>query len=376
MGIKKLPETIDKKFPDAKTITHIALICEGKRVVCDISTFIYKYKLMAKERWLYTVYKSFLRMFQKYNIQATFIFDGKPSKLKEEERKNRSNAKDNMREQASNLEYDLDVYKEKGKISDLLRETQIKINESRNKKNNEKSLLRKKLKIEKEGKEGKITINVKDIEEKINTLDSRSEGITSEDIKMIKKLFDHLGIRYICATTEAETMCAYLHKIGLADVIISVDSDNLAYGISHLITDIDTSSHNCFVIDEQKLLELMELLLNEFRDFCILCGTDYNDNIKKVGIVNALRYIKKYRSIENLMENEKLDFTPIQKYKEIRDIFNIVEIPKGIDKKGKVYDITKLSLWRGKRKGEFTLFNTDDWKSFRDELEIEYEEDE
>lgn len=374
MGIKKLPETINTDYSDATFITHISLICQNKRVVCDISTFIYKYKLMAKDRWLYTFYKNFLRIFQKYNIPCTFIFDGKPSKLKEEERKNRTNSKDNMRDQASSLEYDLDIYKETGKISDLLKETQMKINE---KNKGEKSLLRKKMKLtienEKE-KKNEFKINIKDIEEKINTLDNRSEGITSEDIKLVKKLFDHLGVRYICATAEAETMCAYLVKKKLADIVISVDSDNLAYGIDYLITDINTSTHNCFVIDQNKLLNLMELVIDEFKDFCILCGNDYNNNIKKVGIVTALKYIKKYRSIERLMENEKLDFSPIEKYKEVRDLFNLKEIPKGIDRRGKIYDIVKLSSWRGYRKGEFTLFNTDDWNLFRDELEIIFEE--
>jgi hypothetical protein len=49
-------------------------------------------------------------------------------------------------------------------------------------------------------------------------------------------------------------------------------------------------------------------------------------------------------------------------YKEIRDIFNIQDIPYGIRNNGKEYKIEKISLWRNGRKGKFDLFNTDEWK--------------
>ena len=38
----------------------------------------------------------------------------------------------------------------------------------------------------------------------------------------------------------------------------------------------------------------------EFLDFCIMCGTDYNPNIKKIGVKRSFALIQKHRSIESV----------------------------------------------------------------------------
>ncbi len=156
-------------------------------------------------------------------------------------------------------------------------------------------------------------------------------------------------------------------------MILSVDSDTLVYGIENLICEIDLHTGVCFNINYTILLKKMGMNPEEFTDFCILCGTDYNSNIFKVGIKGALKYIKKYKSIENLMENEtKHDYSSIEKFQEVRDLFNLVDKPCGIKKNGEKYTIEKLSVWRPYRKGQYDDFNTQKWDTIMEELEIEF----
>ena len=50
----------------------------------------------------------------------------------------------------------------------------------------------------------------------------------------------------------------------------------------------------------------MKLSYEEFIDFCILCGCDYLPGIPKIGPVNSLKIIQKYKSIDSfIQENEK-----------------------------------------------------------------------
>ena len=42
---------------------------------------------------------------------------------------------------------------------------------------------------------------------------------------------------------------------------------------------------------------------DQFVDFCILCGTDFSGTIQGIGPIRALGYIRRYGSIENILES-------------------------------------------------------------------------
>ena len=47
-------------------------------------------------------------------------------------------------------------------------------------------------------------------------------------------------------------------------------------------------------------MESLGLTEEQFIDFCIMCGCDYNKNIPKVGPANSYTLIKEHKSIDNL----------------------------------------------------------------------------
>jgi 5'-3' exonuclease len=102
---------------------------------------------------------------------------------------------------------------------------------------------------------------------------------------------------------EAEALCAYLYKKDVVSGIASNDSDILAYGCS-LITDFqfsnDDEGNKIVMTDHSALTHLLDLNAEQFLDFCIMCGTDYNENIFRIGAVKSYDLIKCHKTIESV----------------------------------------------------------------------------
>jgi len=63
---------------------------------------------------------------------------------------------------------------------------------------------------------------------------------------------------------------------------------------------------------------------DEFIDMCILCGCDYCPTIPKVGPVRAMKFIQKYKTIENYLDKEKVENEEFKsKYEASRGLFKI-----------------------------------------------------
>ena len=87
--------------------------------------------------------------------------------------------------------------------------------------------------------------------------------------------------------------------------VISEDSDVLAYGSNILLCDLNISNGDCNVIYLPSLLKSLDMNYNQFIEFCVMCGTDYNTNIPGIGIIKCYELIKKYNSIENIFNCEE-----------------------------------------------------------------------
>ena len=114
-----------------------------------------------------------------------------------------------------------------------------------------------------------------------------------------------MGISYINADGEGEGYASELCRIGYVDYVLSEDMDTLVYGCPKLI-------RNCLdktikrkdiisIIDYEKTVEGLKLTHDEFIEFCILCGCDYCESVSKIGNITAYKLIKKYKTIENIM---------------------------------------------------------------------------
>ena len=119
--------------------------------------------------------------------------------------------------------------------------------------------------------------------------------ITPEMAYMLVQVAIQMNVNYVVAPYEADAQLAYMYFRGLADVIVTEDSDLLAFGVKKCFFKMDVNGDGQ-EIDLDNLQEVTEL---NFRSFtlemltitCILSGCDYVDSIKGIGFKKAHRLV-------------------------------------------------------------------------------------
>lgn len=319
MGIKNLHTFLRKmlkaqnKFKDVYKEMHFSKFA-GKTIAVDVSIYLYKYMYALEDKWL-NGFVTFINMLHKYQIKPLMIFDGEylPAK-KIEHIKRKENKKKNLNK-ITQLEKLYDEY-----INNSICDA-VLINFYKKNGGTLTPLLRK---------NETISIDKNILFNMIQQKKKKSIKITPKHYENLKELFSLYNIQYYTAKYEAESLCAGLCNSDIVYSVISEDTDLLCYGINIFMCKINVFKETCIVIDIKCLLESLDMCFDEFRDFCIMCGTDYNNNIPRVGPVKAFKLIKTYKSIENISKETNMD-TSILNYNICIHIFNNEENTKYID---------------------------------------------
>ena len=168
--------------------------------------------------------------------------------------------------------------------------------------------------------------------------------ISENEIKMTMDFLEILGIEYFVSENESDKLLANLSKNVKNSYVLSTDSDILVHGAQNLVTNLKISK-----IPKKKILEKKNLEKNffdlkkikndfgfleqdEFICFCILLGSDYNNNIKNLGPMNALKFIKKFKNFDNFEFREilrkKFFF---ENFENLENIFKIFKNDENLD---------------------------------------------
>lgn len=281
MGIKGLTYLIKQKSPNGIQSVHLNTF-KGKTVAIDTSIFLYKSLMNVRSNGDYLrnnddkivshivgiYYKTI--QYLSLGIKPIYIFDGKPPKEKNECIQMRNKK----------------AYESKEKIKD--------------------------------------TTDKKEIEK----LEKSSIRITKNHIDDLKILFNFMGVSYIHPDGEAEAYAGELCRIGYVDAVITEDMDTLVYETPLMVRScIDKSIKNndyISVFNLSQILKDFDMNIRQFTDLCILCGCDYCPTIPKIGTVRAFQNIKKYDSIEKMIESNNIKNIPLEfidKYKISRELF-------------------------------------------------------
>lgn len=120
-----------------------------------------------------------------------------------------------------------------------------------------------------------------------------------DDIKEIANL---LGIPNIQAEGEAENLAASLVVEELAKGVWTRDTDvypMLPKYVLGALTEVGGFTY-VEVSLPHEAKDALNLDEESFRDFCIMCGTDFNDNIPKCGMKTSYKLIVEYKKIEHI----------------------------------------------------------------------------
>lgn len=122
-----------------------------------------------------------------------------------------------------------------------------------------------------------------------------------------KSLFAQLGVTTLTADGEADPYLAALTMNDVAYAVATADLDLLAFGAKRVIIDIDCSRGNATMIVLEDVLAALEMTQTQFIDYCILLGSDYTaKTLPRIGPARSFAMINKYRTIEKLLDEEKI----------------------------------------------------------------------
>ena len=322
MGVKNLIAWLKKNHNNVLSQEHISK-WEYTTIAVDGSIFMCKFKATAQEQWL----DSFISMvcwLRRANIHPIFVWDGSHPPEKNEEKMRRKNLKKKQEDKINQLEAAIESYTHGRAMTtpqkNLLQEVFVK---------EEQKMAP--LLICPGGRPFSIDI----VEEKLAKMKKNNFTIRPADYELLKKCLDVLKIPHVQAPGEAEKWCCQMVKDGIAQAVFSEDSDCLAYGVSTLLCKPLYNENKWTVIRHHELLEELQWTHPQFVDFCIMCGTDYNKNIRGIGPNKAYRLLDTSRKIEDLpMSPEQLS---ILKYSAARRIFTL--------KSNMVYQKPKTKRW-------------------------------
>jgi flap endonuclease-1 len=158
-------------------------------------------------------------------------------------------------------------------------------------------------------------VKYSEIEKEIKKLMSNQVSVQRDEIEAVKILLENLGIPCLIAESEGEMMCAELSVSHQTAATFSTDSDCLALGVNFYFDTISGAKKgkggfiNGVVLNP--VLEELKFNMEEFRDFCILLGSDFNERIPGYGPAKGYKLLEECRSIENIRDKKSLDITPL-----------------------------------------------------------------
>ena len=253
MGIRNLNSYLRNSCPDSIRCINLADL-SGKRIAIDISIYLYKYET---EGSLIENMYTMLSIFRHYNIIPIFIFDGKPPPEK----------KDLL---AKRREDRVEAIKEYDNLKHLLEDTD-------NLDYNEKQHV---------------------IETMIN-LKRQIVQINKDKIEMVKSLIRSYGATYYDAPGEADELCALLVIKKKIWACLSEDMDLFVYGCTRVLRYFSLINHTAVMYYMKGILKELNMTQNEFKQICILSGTDYNIN------ANVNNVNENDENVNNVNENNK-----------------------------------------------------------------------
>jgi len=160
----------------------------------------------------------------------------------------------------------------------------------------------------------------------------RSVRVTQKHNDEAKNLLKLMGIPYINSPGEAEAQCAAMAKAGLVYAVGSEDMDSLTFGSTILLRHLTFSEARKMPIKEinlAKVLSELNFTMDQFIDLCILLGCDYCDSIRGIGPVRALEFMKKYKSLEEVVKHLDKDKYTVPEnfdFASVRELFTKPEV--------------------------------------------------
>jgi 5'-3' exonuclease len=325
MGIKKLHTFLEendliiqhKEFKNflINKKTHSPNYRFNKQLIVGVDFFVYVYKFNYSCDNMFYGFVTQILKFLSNGIIPIYIIDGKSTEHKEDTIKDRRIKQNKLEDRWTKLKKEINEIESKlSAIQEMIQNTEQQTdhtNSNFNGMNLEESEIEYLEKL----------LELTDQEQKIKKSIFK---ITKDDIAKIYKIFQIFKIPFIKAKGEADFLCAKLYTEGFILSCLSTDTDLLPLGCASVI---QFKRGKLIEYDLDHILQKLNINYNQFVDFCVLLGCDYLKTPPSIDYKRAFTYIKKFKTIENIIKIKNRQFnstsycTFMEKYQVVRDIY-------------------------------------------------------
>jgi flap endonuclease-1 len=264
MGIRDLNKYLLQNCHTSIKDIHLSEL-KNKKISVDISIYLYNFERNGN---LINKMYEMIDIFKFYNIIPVFIFDGKPPDEKkyilQERRKQKEKNKEKIQE-----------------LTNILNNTS---NQNEEEKNN-------------------ILLN-------IDKLKRQTIFMTREKIEQVKNIIRVSGATYYDAPQEADELCSILTIREQVWGCMSEDMDMFIYGCPRIIRYFNIFNKTAKLYNIKNILFELNVSFNDFKQICILSGTDYNVYNNKYNLVKSINLFNKYQQYINMYTYEKI-YSPL-----------------------------------------------------------------
>ncbi|HOV51471.1 MAG TPA: flap endonuclease-1 [Methanothrix sp.] len=154
--------------------------------------------------------------------------------------------------------------------------------------------------------------------------------INSEILQDARRLINAMGLPVVQASSEGEAQAAYMAIKGSVDLVGSQDYDSLLFGAPQVVRNLAITGKrklpgkNIYVDVEPEMIDLEEGLKSlgitrrQLVEIGIMCGTDYNPGLSRVGPKTALKLIREMGDLESILADRG---ETIENFAKIREFF-------------------------------------------------------
>jgi flap endonuclease-1 len=154
--------------------------------------------------------------------------------------------------------------------------------------------------------------------------------LNAEMLEDARRLISAMGLPFVDAPSEGEAQAAHMSAKGDVYIVGSQDYDALLFGAPRVVRNLAITGkrklpkRNIYVDVEPEIIDLEEelcrlgLTRKQLVELGIMCGTDYNSGLTRVGPKTALKLIVENGDLESVLEKQE---ESIENYAEIRESF-------------------------------------------------------
>ncbi len=166
-------------------------------------------------------------------------------------------------------------------------------------------------------------------EERVRSLSARTSHLTREMVQDARTLLDYMGVPNMVAPSEGEAQASMMSKNGLVDGVVSQDYDCLMFGARRVFRNFTffgrrkVPGRNMYInvvpeyIDLKENLENLQITHEQLIQIGILVGTDFNSGLFKVGAKTALNLIRKHGDIYGALKAKEANIENLDRILEL-----------------------------------------------------------